>query len=450
MQALWLQFDKIAGKGIDLIIIFKFLGYITLMVVPTALPVAILLSSIMALGTLSENYEMAAIKASGISLKRFVRPLVGLMLVLSLFNFLFLNYIFPYASLKSKNLIYNMKKKEPGLALVAGTFNTEIPGYSIKFDEKYGEDENLLKNVLIYEIENNRINNKVITARKGTILNEEGSRYLTLILEDGYYFEEIRKKRSSVDERKKMPANRAHFNEYTVNIDVSKIGNFDPDELKYKTGRQMLSLNQLSFYVDSLTPPYHNYVENKAKRFYTTLRAPKLHNDTIKEHNLDINILDNFDVDNKIIVLENASQLSQSNLDNINNFKDLSQGKQKVINSYNTEYHKRLAYSLACIVLFFIGAPLGAIIRKGGFGLPMIIAIVIFVIYFFISTLGEKMANSNTISPIIGGWLATIVLLPLGLFLMRRATNDKGIFNIDVFLNPINNFFSKIFKLKKK
>ncbi|MEN8187039.1 MAG: LptF/LptG family permease [Bacteroidota bacterium] len=449
MQALWLQFDKIAGKGIDLVIILKFLGYISLMVVPTALPVSILLSSIMALGSLAENYELASVKASGISLKRFVRPLIGLMLVLSLFNFLFLNYVFPYASLKSKNLIYNMKKKEPGLALVAGTFNTEIPGYSIKFDEKYGENENLLKNVLIYEIENNRINNKVITAKKGTILNEEGSRYLTLILEDGYYYEEIQKKRSSIEERKKMPANKAHFNEYTVNIDVSKIGNFDPDELKYKTGKQMLSLNQLDFYVDSLSPPYHEYIENKAKRFYTTLRAKDLHTDTIPHSELDIDILNNFDLDGKILVIDNAAELSRSNLDNINSFKDLAKGKQKVINSYNTEYHRRLAYSLACIVLFFVGAPLGSIIRKGGFGLPMIMAIVIFVVYFFISTLGEKMATSNSISPVLGGWLATVVLLPVGLFLMRRATNDKGIVNIDRFLDPITNFFSKIFKLKK-
>ena len=188
MQTLWLQFDKIAGKGIGMVIILKFLGYMSLMMVPTALPVAILLSSIMALGAMAENYEFAAVKSAGISLQRFVRPLIVLMLALSIANFLFLNYVFPYASLKSKNLIYNMKMKEPGLALVPGTFNTEIPNYSIKFDEKYGKDENLLKEVIIYELKANTVNNKVITARKGEIVSEEGSRYLTLVLEDGYYF----------------------------------------------------------------------------------------------------------------------------------------------------------------------------------------------------------------------------------------------------------------------
>ncbi len=450
MQALWLQFDKIAGKGISMIIIFKFLGYLSLMMIPTALPIAILLSSIMTLGGLAENYELAAIKSAGISLRTLIKPLLVLMLILSFFNYLFLNYAFPYASLKSQNLIYNMKMKEPGLALVAGTFNTEIPGYSIKFDEKYGEEKNFLKNVLIYEIHDNQINNKVITAKKGTILNEEGSRYLTLVLEDGHYHEDIISKRTTIDERKRMRFNKAKFKEYTVNIDISKIGNFDPDEVKYKTGKHMLSLSQLNFYVDSLLPPYENYINNKAHRSYETLRAKKLYgNDTIPETKLSDDILENFSEDDKVMVLDNAIELARNNLNSIQSFQNIAKGKQKIINAYNTEYHKRLALSFACLVLFFIGAPLGSIIRKGGFGLPMIMAIFIFVVYFFISTFGEKMATSNTISPFFGGWLATIILLPFGLLLMKRAINDKGIFNIDKFLQPINNFFNKLIKNNK-
>ena len=263
MQALWLQFDKIAGKGISIMIIFKFLGYLSLMMVPTALPIAILLASIMTLGSLAENYELAAVKSAGISLRRFIVPLLFLMLILSAFNYLFLNYVFPYASLKSQNLIYNMKMKEPGLALVAGTFNTEIPGYTIKFDEKYGEDENLLKNVLIYQVGNNEVNNKVITAKKGTILNEGRDRYLTLILEDGHYFEDIEKRRATVDERKRMPFSKADFKDYTVNIDISNIGDFDPDEVKFNTGKEMLSLGELNFYIDSLSPHYSTYIKSK-------------------------------------------------------------------------------------------------------------------------------------------------------------------------------------------
>lgn len=449
MQALWLQFDKIAGKGISLVVILKFLGYMALMMIPTALPIAILLSSIMALGNLSENYEFAAIKSAGISLQRFIRPLVALMLVLSFANFLFLNYVFPYASLKSKNLIYNMKMKEPGLALVPGTFNTEIPNYSIKFDEKYGEDENLLKNVLIYELKTNSVNSKVITAKKGEIVSEEGSRYLTLILEDGYYAEDLVKNRASSEYRKRAPFTKAHFDKYEVNIDVSNIGDFDPDDVKYKTGKEMLSLRQLDFYIDSLQSPYDQFVVNKADRLYKTLRAGSLEKDTTQGEELDKEIINNFNTKYQKLVIDNAYVLAKGNLENLSSFKSTLKDRQKIINGYNTEFHKRIAFSIACLVLFFVGTPLGSIIRKGGFGLPMIMAIVIFVIYFFISTLGKNMAESNTVSPFFGGWLATFVLLPFGIMLMIRATNDKGIFNVDAFLHPLVSFFNKLFKLDK-
>ena len=450
MQALWLQFDKIAGKGISIIIILKFLGYISLMMIPTALPIAILLSSIMALGNLAENYEFAAIKSAGISLQRFIRPLVILMFVLSGMNFLFLNYVFPYASLKSKNLIYNMKMKEPGLALVAGTFNSEIPGYSILFDEKYGEDDNLLKNVLIYEIKSNNVINKTITAEKGEIISEEGSRYLTLVLKDGFFNQDILGKRRTSKERERVPALKSKFDEYKINIDISTIGNFDPDEERYKTGKEMLSLNQLNYYADSLETPYYNFIDNRALRLYLTLKGDKLVKDTIPISELNFDILENFEDKNQKLIVDNAYNLVEGNLDNIKSFTETLKNKQKLINAYDTEYHKRIAFSLACLVLFFIGTPLGSIIRKGGFGLPMIMAIVIFVVYFFISTFGKNMAESNSVSPFVGGWLATFVLLPFGVMLMIRATKDKGIFNIDAFLLPIMNFINKLFKLEKK
>ncbi len=449
MQALWLQFDKIAGKGISLVIILKFLGYMALMMVPTALPIAILLSSIMALGSMAENYEFAAVKSAGISLQRFIRPLVVLMFVLSFANFLFLNYVFPYASLKSKNLIYNMKMKEPGLALIPGTFNTEIPNFSIKFDEKYGEDENLLKNVLIYDLKSNNVNNKVITAKRGEIVSEEGSRYLTLVLEDGYYAEDLVTTKTSGSKRKRAPFTKAHFDKYEVNIDVSTIGDFDPDDVKYKTGKEMLSLKQLDFYIDSLQNPYHEFVLNRADRVFKALKANRLVPDTVKGGVLSPDLFENFDDKNKLMVADNAYIAAKGNVDNLKSFKETLKDKQKIINGYSVEFHKRIAFSIACLVLFFVGTPLGSIIRKGGFGLPMIMAIVIFVIYFFISTLGKNMAESNKVSPFFGGWLATFVLLPFGILLMIRATKDKGIFNVDAFLQPFINFFNKIFKLEK-
>jgi len=448
MQMLWLQFDKIAGKGIGLGHIFKFLGYLAQMQVPLALPIAILLSSIMALGTLSENYEFAAIKSAGISLQRFIRPLVILMIVLSGLNFLFLNYAFPRAAFKFKNMLVDMQKTQPALALIPGTFNTEIPGYSIKFAEKYGKDNNLLKDVHIYyDLNKGKANTKVITANNGEITTEEGSKYMTLVLKDGYHYDELTEKKKSYNQQQNMPATKAHFEEYIVNIDVSELSNIDAKD--YKEDREMLSLKQLDYYTDSLKTPYDEFITTKAKNLIDRAAIKVMNKDSTDYSNLNENILENYKIKEKIIVLDNAIDLSKRSLDNISGFRKVLKSKQKFLNVYNTEFHRRLAISLACVVLFFIGAPLGSIIRKGGFGFPMIMAIIVFVIYFFISTLGRKMAESSAITAAFGGWLSTIVLLPLGLLLMRRATKDKGIFNIDVFLQPITNFFKKIFKIKE-
>ena len=449
MQVLWLQFDKIAGKGIGVGHILQFLGYIAQMQVPLALPIAILLSSIMALGTLAENYEFAAIKSAGISLQRFIRPLVLLMVLLSGLNFLFLNYAFPRAAFKFKNMLADLKKTEPALALIPGSFNSEIPGYSIKFDEKYGKDDNLLKNVLIYtDLDKNNANVKVITAESGEITTEEGSRYMTLTLKNGHRHEELPEKNRRYKEGARLPATKADFKEAVINIDVSDLSNVDAKD--YTQDREMLSLKQLNYYSDSLKVPYDDYVATKAKNFLIRAGIKGLDKDTTDFTGINSNILENFDDKNKGQLYNNAVELSKKTLDDIEGFNSVLKNKRKFLNVYDTEYHRRLAFSFACLVLFFIGAPLGSIIRKGGFGFPMIMAILIFVIYFFISTLGRNMAWSSAVSAPLGGWLATLILLPFGIFLMVRATKEKGIFNLDTFLQPITIFFKKLFSIKEK
>ncbi|RPD93240.1 YjgP/YjgQ family permease [Aureibaculum marinum] len=449
MQVLWLQFDKIAGKGIGIGHILQFLGYIAQMQVPLALPIAILLSSIMALGTLAENYEFAAIKSAGISLQRFIRPLVILMVLLSGLNFLFLNYAFPRAAFKFKNMLADLKKTEPALALIPGSFNSEIPGYSIKFDEKYGEDDNFLKNVLIYtDLDKSNFNEKVITAESGEISTEEGSRYMTLTLKNGYRHEELPEKRRNYKDGAKLPATKTYFKKALINIDVSDLSNVDRRE--YTQDREMLSLKQLNYYSDSLKVPYDDYINSKAKMFLIRTGISDIKNDTTDFIGISPNILDNFDDNNKVMLLNNAEESLKNTLDDIAGFNSVLKNKQKFLNVYDTEYHRRLAFSFACLVLFFIGAPLGSIIRKGGFGFPMIMAILIFVVYFFISTLGRNMAWSSTVTAPVGGWMATLILLPFGIFLMIRATKEKGIFNLDAFLQPITKIFKKMFNIKEK
>jgi len=446
MQALWLAFDEIAGKGIDIFFILKFLGYLALILTPTALPIGILLSSIMALGTLAENYEFAAIKSAGISLKRVIRPLVILVVLLSGLNFVFLNNIYPWATLKQKNLYLNMKKKKPALALVPGAFNTEIPGFSIKFDEKYGEEENLLKNVQIADLSANKGKIKVITAEKGTISTEEGSKYMTLTLENGNYYEEHHNRAMMPQDRAKMPASKAVFNTYTINIDISSFSDDNTlNDEKVKEHHGMLSIVQLDSISKINKIEYDSYTKNRADIFYNSIYAKKLYKypDSVLNKKLAPEILNNFNLRNKSTVLNESIQLLNRNIDRnkyqIKDFKD----KRKILNLYDFEFYYRISFSLACLVLFFIGAPLGSIIRKGGFGLPMIMAITIFVIYFFISQLGRNLSEESAISALLGSWLSTLILLPFGLLLTRRATKGMGIFNIDALFDKAQKIFIK-------
>ncbi|KGL64019.1 LptF/LptG family permease [Polaribacter sp. Hel1_85] len=452
MQVLWQTFENIAGKGISVPFILKFLYYTTLIITPQALPIGVLLSSIMALGNLGENYEFAAAKSAGISLQRLVRPLVFLTFILSGINFLFLNNIYPYAVLKQKNLYLNIKKKKPAMALVPGSFNSDIPGFQIKFDEKYGEEENLLRKVLIYDLTTGKGNQKVITAERGKIISEEGSRYMTFVLYDGYYYEEHVKSAKTNLKRKKMAASNATFKEYEFNIDISDVsGDKGLDETRHTKNFMMLSLNQLGDTIPSLKTSYDEVLLLKSKNIYATAIARDLYKypDSIKTKNINPDVLENFDLKSKINILNSASTKAGRALSSIKNNMASIKWKRKTLNFFDTEYYNRIAFSLSCLILFFIGAPLGSIIRKGGFGLPMILAIAIYVTYFFSNTFGKNLAEESSISSFLGSWIAAFIMIPMGILLTRRATRDKGIFNVDAITLPIINFFKKIFSKKE-
>ncbi|MFQ3296575.1 MAG: lipopolysaccharide export system permease protein [Polaribacter sp.] len=447
MQLLWQTFENIAGKGISLVFILKFLYYTSLSIVPQALPIAVLLSSIMALGSLGENYEFAAAKSAGVSLQRLVRPLVFLTLLLSGINFLFLNNIFPYAIKKQQNLYYNIKKKQPAMSLIPGSFNSDLPNYQIKFDEKYGEEKNLLKNVLIYDLSSKKGNQKVITAERGKIISEEGSRYMTFILYDGFYYEDHTKTTRSRSKQAKMPASQATFKEYEFNIDISDlVGDGELDEERFKNNFKMLQIKQLNDTIPILKKSYDELLKFRSQTISNISKSELLYkySDSIKAKNIDtVSTLANFDLKNKISILNGAKTKMNSALTNVkNNIKSIK-WKRKTLNFFDSEYFGRIALSLSCLILFFIGAPLGSIIRKGGFGLPMILAIAIYVIYFFGNTMGKNLAEESSISSLLGSWISAMVMIPFGIFLTRRATKDKGIFNVDAILLPIKKLFLK-------
>jgi lipopolysaccharide export system permease protein len=447
MQLLWQTFESIAGKGISIAFILKFLYYTSLSIIPQALPIAVLLSSIMALGSLGENYEFAAAKSAGISLQRLVRPLIFLTLFLSGINFIFLNNIFPYAILKQQNLYYNIKKKKPALALIPGSFNSDLPNYQIKFDEKYGEEKNLLKKVLIYDLSSRKGNQKVITAARGKIISEQGSRYMTFILYDGFYYEDHTKTARSRTKKEKMPASQATFKEYEFNIDISDfVGDGALDEERFKNNFKMLRINQLTDTIPILKTDYNDMLMSRSQSISSIAQSRLLYKytDSLKHEHIDtIGTLENFHLKEQISILNAAKTKINSAVTNVkNNIKSIK-WKRKTLNFFDSEYYGRIALSFSCLILFFIGAPLGSIIRKGGFGLPMILAIAIYVIYFFGNTMGKNMAEESSISSLLGSWISAMVMIPFGIFLTRRATKDKGIFNVDSILLPLKKIFQK-------
>lgn len=419
---------------------------------PQALPIGVLLSSIMALGNWGENYEFAAAKSAGVSLQRLVRPLVFLAIFMSAINFLFLNNIYPYAILKQKNLYINIKKKKPSLALVSGSFNTDIPDYQIKFDEKYGKEKNLLKNVLIYDLTSGKGNQKVITAERGKIISEDGSRYMTFILYNGHYHEQHISNSYKRNKEKKMPASNADFEEYEFNIDISSLSEDNLDEEKYTKLHSMLSLQQIGDTLPVLKDSYDEFIDIRAKNVYTNVSAKELYQypDSLKPKNLDSAILDNFELQEKITILNAAVTKASRTLNNFEGNKKSFKFRRKILNNYDIEFYNRVAFSFSCLILFFIGAPLGSIIRKGGFGMPMILAICIYVMYFFGNTFGRNLAEESSVTAFIGSWIAAFIMVPFGILLTRRATKDKGIFNIDVFLQPISNFFKRFTSKKTR
>ena len=452
MQTLWLAFENFAGKGISLGIILKFLWYTTLLMSPQALPIGVLLSSIMTLGSLSENYEFAATKSAGISLPRMVMPLVILTIFLSALNFVFLNNVYPYAMLKQLNMKVNIKKKQPSIALVAGSFNTELPKFQIKFDEKYGEDDNLLKKVMIYDLSDQKGNNKIITAEKGKIISNEGSKYMTLILENGYYFEHHKSNRASYKEKQKMSASYVAFDEYTINIDISSLSGDDLEEERYKTQYNMLSLAQLKDTLPILKKSYDTYVVSRAKNIFLSIDNENLHSypDSLVNKKLSLNILDNFNLKEKQFVISNAKTKIERSISSNKSNKSTIKKKRKYLNLYDIEFYNRVAFSLSCLLLFFIGAPLGSIIRKGGMGLPMILAIAIYVLYFFSNTFGRNLAEESSLTAIAGSWLSVFLMLPLAITLTIRASKDKGLFDFKTFITPLTNFLKNIFSKKEK
>ena len=475
MQFFWLYVDDLIGKGLSFWVIIKLLYFISFSLVPMALPLAILLSSIMTFGNLAENYELAAMKSAGISLYQIMRPLIALMLIMSILTFYFSDYAVPYANFKSKNLLYNITKQKPSLNLKEGIFNTSIPGYSIRIKKKSGEEDQFIEDVIIYDHSGGRGNSKSITADKGEMDLAGGGKYLKLTLYDGYMFEENSNSKKSKD-RNRLPFTKTKFSKDIVYIDLSSFNMDNINDENFSDNYAMMNIGQLQHTSDSLQVKYNSVTDNYKKKVGSKLKFNTLVLDstnysiakyTINENNKNIE-LDSLDKYGRYIaknvILSNFMHNRRKREDvidaGINHARRMHDYMEEVyktqdyrrenIAKHIMEIHRKYAFSYVCIVMFFIGAPLGAIIRKGGLGMPVIIAITIFILYHVMSLSAEKLGKAGTITPYLSRWGPALILTPFGILLTRKASTDSAIFNSELYMKPVYKFFGFLKRKKQE
>ncbi|WP_378175647.1 LptF/LptG family permease [Aquimarina sp. SS2-1] len=454
LQTIWLFISELAGKDLDFSVIIKFLTYATPRLIPMVLPLTILLTSIMIFGNFAENYEFAAMKSSGISLQRAMRTLSVFMFFLGIGAFFFSNTVIPNSERKFVNLRKNIVKVKPAMVITPNQFN-DLGDINIRVSEKYGDNDQFIKDVIIHKKEARAGNFTVIKATDGELQGSIDSDLITLVLNDGNYYTEVQQK--SPKQRKKLPFAKTYFKQYVLNIDLSSLDNVDMDAQQYSKGFNMLNVNGLRNEIDTLSIQVNDEVRaaeddvNRRNGFSELNRNLKI--DTLKKATTDTLDLinDRFSVKQKSQIYNLAFSNVDGVIRRIQSAKRNLEVKKRALNKYEMSLHDKYALGIACVLLFFVGAPLGAIIRKGGLGLPIVIGVVLFLTYHFIGIFAKNGAEEGGIPPFVGSWLSTFIIFPLSIFLTYRATRDRGFVSFDILVQPIRDFFEKKSnKIKKR
>ncbi len=441
MQFLWKYIDDLVGKGLEWYIISELMFYASATLVPLALPLAILVSSIMTLGNLAEHYELVAAKSAGISLQRILRPLLFSALVISVLAFYFSNYLLPFTNLKMGSLLYDVRQQKPALYIREGVFYNGIDGYSLKIGKKEADNQTL-RNVMIYDHTALRGNTKVIFAESGKMAMSTDEKYLVVTLFNGNSFEEQIDSKAAY--KKTHPLIRSSFKSYEIRFDLSTFKLSRTNEDLFKDNYQMLNLNQLSSSLDSFnTGLLKRKVEmlQTLQSYYMTYRDSAL----LLKTNPELSFVE-IDSSRTDVIYEHALGQARNVKSFLTSISEELDGREKLIARFAIEWHRKYTLSIACFVLFLIGAPLGAIIRKGGIGTPVVVSVLFFLMFHITSIMGEKFAREGVLEPRVGMWLSSAFLLPIGVFLLYKATHDSALFDMEAYAK----FFGKIFKRTKK
>jgi lipopolysaccharide export system permease protein len=449
MQFFWLWIDDFVGKGLGIGVVLKFIWYQSAVLVPLALPLATLLSSLMTFGSLGESFELVAIKSSGISLIRFIQPLFFVALLISGIAFLFSNFVIPVAYLKSRTLLSDIVAAKPAFDLKEGEFYDRINGFAIKIGKKESNDS-IIRDVIVYE-QSNPLQDNFIIAKSGIMRVTDDKRFLEFDLRDGWRYQE----RGSTDNMGKMSTEfiRLGFKEYKKQFDLSSFQFTQSADSNNRNNERVYSMRQLNVAIDSLKKDNHRLNLQVTKGVYktdgfiryldsTSKSKPPVDSLWAKAKSLDDMIPDS--------VKDQVHQRAVAHVNSINSSLDASRqalkDQSRILRKHKIEWHRKLVLSSACLILFLVGAPLGSIIRKGGLGTPLIVAIIFFMIFYFSTTMGEKMAKENALTPFAGMWLAAFILLPIGIFLTIKARRDSQLFNKESyhrFAASVRKFFKK-------
>jgi len=446
MQFLWKYIDDLVGKGIEFGVFVQLLVYVAASLVPMALPLSILLSSLMTFGNLGEHYELVAFKSAGISLKKVLQPLFAVVLMLSFVAYLFSNYWLPVANLKSKSLLYDIKQQKPTMDIQPGMFSNDLEDITIRVkDKKEIDGVEHLYDVLIYDHSDGPGNRKVTQAEEGIMTMTADKRYLELKLINGINYEE----EENPQVKKEYTLARSKFKENIIRSDLSQFDLNRTDEELFKTGYKMLNMEQLSSAIDTLNKMKNNHFENfktglKNSSFLYSNYDESRFTQKKDSSQIDLdNYFSTFNDEKKGQILITATNLSRNSRSRLSSMHEDMKSRNKYIWSHEIEWHKKLTLPFACVILFLIGAPLGAIIRKGGLGMPIIISVLFFLLFHILSISGEKMAKEGAIDPLLGMWMASAILLPVGLFFTYKATSDSALFNFDSYTSFFKSFFKK-------
>lgn len=440
MQFLWKYVDELVGKGLSVDVLGELFFYAAVSMVPMALPLAILLASLMTFGNFGEKFELTAMKASGISLIRVMTPLIWFIGFVAVGAFFFQNNVLPTAQVKMWTLLFSMKQKSPELEIPEGVFYDQIPGYNIFVREK-NMDTGVLHDVIIYDVSRGGDNATILTSDSAQLAFTKDNRYLYLHLFEGEQFENLREQ-SALD--KNVPFRRENFLDKQVLIPFDANFNRMDDNAMRKqyVGKNISELHQtidsVTKRVDSIGDEYGRMLQSEAFNIVSSTK------ETPAQIKPTLRFGKTFSIDSLLSGLPDYqrrqvfSQALASCLDRSAEYEFKAANMyddKRSIRRHEIELLKKYTLSVACLIMFFIGAPLGAIIRKGGLGTPLVISVLLFLVYYIIDNTGYKMARDGRWIVWIGMWISTAVLAPLGIYVTWKAMNDSAVFDKDLYMN---------------